>query len=421
MSRGIILAFCLIIIVIAAGPASASEIYGQSRTYTQFLDYDTGDNFIPLSEYLNFSVDDRGGSGMSFNFGGWGNADLADVRFGKRYNSDLQYAYVSYNDKSSTLSVKLGRFYVFEGVAAEQVDGLYLNEVFGRRVGLSLYGGIPVETDFDERSGDSIYGGRLSGGIPGIYTIGASYLKEKNDKRRFREEAGADLWFRIGKYLELGGKSTYNVETSGWQEHNYFLSIDLDKHFSLRPRVSWIDYKHYFTAATLSAFTFTPLTINPEERILSIGGEAEVIFTDSVSLTATYVNYSYDMAGDANYYGGKITYLPVPAAFDRRRLWSAGASYHRMSGEDDALKYNEYRLFLSRRLGAADVSLDLHDVQFDVKRNNVEHAYAAVIALGYDMTSSARIAGDLEYGKNPDFDREVKGMIKLLYAFSSGS
>jgi len=154
---------------------------------------------------------------------------------------------------------------------------------------------------------------------------------------------------------------------------------------------------------------------------MSAGGEAEIVFTDTVSFTGDYTRYSYDIAGDADYYGGKITYLSVPGSFDQRRVWSAGASYHRMNGDDDSLKYNEYRLFLSRRFGPADATIDLYDLNFDQERNGEKHAYSATLALGYDLRKYLRIGGDVEYGKNPDFDSEVRGMIKLLYNFSSGS
>jgi len=406
---------------LSSGTVYALDLGGRSRTYTQFRETAAGNRYIPLSEYLDLSIDDRSGSGISFYFGGWGNADLADESFGKRYNSDLQYAYLDYTDRSATFNAKLGRFYVFEGVAAEQVDGLFLKEYLLGRIGVSVYGGIPVETDFDKRNGDLIYGGRLSDGIPGVYTIGVSYLKEENDDLDFREETGTDLWIRMGKYAEAGGKSVYNVDTSGWQEHDYFLSLALGKNVFLKPRVSWINYEHYFTAATTSAFTFSPVTIDPDEELLTAGGEAEFIITDNVSFTGDYRRYSYALAGDADYYGGKVTYLSVPGSFDQKRKWSSGIAYHRMNGENDSLRYNEYRFFIGRRFGPADIALDLYDVNFDLERNGVSHAYTASLALGYDVTRALRIGADVEYGENPDYDKEVKGMIKIMYNINTGS
>ena len=82
-----------------------------------------------------------------------------------------------------------------------------------------------LETDPDTRSGDSVYGGRIAHSVAGIYSIGASYLKEKNDSKDFRKEEGFDVWLRPLSKIELMGTSTYNAESKNWMQHQYHAAL----------------------------------------------------------------------------------------------------------------------------------------------------------------------------------------------------
>lgn len=397
--------------------AWAVTYFGESRTYLQFRESESDETIIPLFEYLNLGVDGIGGKEISLKLGGWLRQDLADESFdNKKFNSDLQYAYLSVSDSDRTITAKLGRFYVFEGVGSGQVDGLYATQYISGRLGVSLYGGIPVETDSD---GKYIYGGRISDGIPGVYTLGLSYQKEKSENSGSSEEAGADLWLKAFSKLELQGRSVYNVDSSGWQEHTYYLTLGPFGGFSVKPEGSWIDYTRYFTAATTTAFSFTPGALIPDESVLILGGAVEYAFADAFVIAGDYLNYSYDIEGDANYYGGKISYLARPSDYSARTKGSAGLSVHRMDGDVQELQYNEYRIYGSINFGRIDLAVDLLDVDYDEGINGVDNAYSASGALGFSISNKARIVGDIEYGKNPRFDSEVKGLLKFLYAFGT--
>ena len=51
--------------------ASALDITGQSRTYLMSRETVDSTNLMPLTEYLNFKVDNSAKDSVSFNFGGW--------------------------------------------------------------------------------------------------------------------------------------------------------------------------------------------------------------------------------------------------------------------------------------------------------------------------------------------------------------
>lgn len=394
---------------------------GESRTYVQMKETSDSDTLVPFFEYLDFNLDRISDKNISFHFSGWLKYDLADESYNKKYDNDLQYAYLNVYSEKSDINLKLGRFYVFEGVAADQVDGIYAQQYVGGRLGLALYGGVPVETDFDDRDGDYIYGGRISDGIPGTYTLGISYLKEDNDSEDFREEAGADVWVHIGSGLEIFGKSAYNVDTSGWQEHNYYAVIGPFGGFSINPRYTWVDYENFFTSATTSAFEFAPFAIDPEETLQTFGGSVEYAFGGSFVLAADYVDYNYEVAGDAQYYGGSLAYRGGPLSRSFTRSNSFGLEVHRMDGDTEDLQYNEYRAYGHVNFGRFDLSVDLVDVDYEEEVNGEDNVYSLASALGFTMSKSARLAADIEYGKNPEFDYELKGFVKFLYRFGSSA
>lgn len=396
--------------------SSAFELAGESRAYLQSRETIDSNRLTPLYEYLDFTIQDMGSDYVSFHFGGWLRyKDDRDQAFSKRLNGDLQYAYMSYKKGTANAVVNLGRLFVVEGVALEQIDGIYARTDLKSGFGAAAFGGVPVETDFDKRSGDWIYGGRITHRVPGLYQIGVSYLKERNDEADFREETGVDVWVLPMKKLEISGRSSYSNFASGWMEHVYRVTLGPFSNLRLTPEVSWVDYKNYFTSATSNAFNFLSTIVDPNEEVLILGGEAHYTVNPNLSVSADYRNYSYDIAGNADYFGGKVGYsLP--------KSWGAGLSLHRMSGETDKLKYTELRVYAYKKLGkAADVTADFFNVSYDERINGVKNAYAAVVAVGYNLTKNARVAADIEYAHNPLFDKEVKAFLKFLYRFAISS
>src|SRR5512143_2568203 len=156
--------------------ASAVDLSGQSRTYLQSRQGADGTGYLPLYEYLDLKATNIGNDAVSFHFGGWGRYDPRNEEFGSRSTGDLQYAYLDIRKSQANTFLRLGRVLVNEGVAASQIDGAYARTDLRGGFTVAAYGGLPVETDGDTRSGDSVYGGRISHGMPGIYTVGVSYL-----------------------------------------------------------------------------------------------------------------------------------------------------------------------------------------------------------------------------------------------------
>jgi hypothetical protein len=392
--------------------SEAVDVTGTSTTYLQYRETANGSNLLPLYEYLNFGVNKLGKENISFQFGGWVRYDLNDNEVdGKDKNSDLQYAYLSFRSAASNGVLNLGRVMVFEGVAAERVDGAYARTDLKGGFGVSAFGGVPVETDIDLPGNNEEYGARVSHQIPGLYVIGLSYLKEEKNSQDFREEEGVDLWLRPMNKVEILGKSSYNEMTSGWMQHTYNLLLGPFSKLMFNTEASWINYGDFFTGATSSAFTFQPGgPIDPNEKVSILGETVSYAFTGGLNASVDYKSYDYNIAGNATYYGGRVAYAVTGSG-------GAGISIHRMDGNVGRLTYDEYRVYGSKKIDKADVAVDLLAVLYDVPINGVDHAYSFSLAAGYELSERLKLGADVEYSKNPDFDRDVRTFLKLIYRF----
>jgi hypothetical protein len=410
--RNPIIGTLLVLLLLCPLTAAALDLGIGSRTYLSSREGGDANHFLTFYEYLDSDVGRPGGRGFSFHAGAWGRVDALDESWDKRANGELQYGYLDWVGETANTTASLGRLSISEGVAAaEQVDGLAVRSDLLWGFAAALYGGIPVETDDDGRGGDSVYGGRLSQGISGLYRVGVSYLREKNDGNDYREDLGADLSFSPAGFLDLAGSSSYNVAQSGWMKHDYLLTIRAMDTVSLRGTVTWVDYDLFFYAPDNMAF-FNP-GLDPGETMLLLGGGLDWEAGGGLVLSVDYKSYSYDIAGSAAAYGAGLT-------------WSGsglggGLSGELMRGEEDELRYSQYRAWGTARIGMVDATLDLLDTVYAEEVSGVKNAYEGSAGLGYDVAKALRVAVDVVYAHNPWYDREVRGMFKVLYRFNSTS
>jgi hypothetical protein len=391
-------------------PSRAASLSGDSSTYLQSRQQADGSRILGGYEYLDFAVKDIGNETISFHTGGWLREDLQNAEDGKRSNSDLQYSYLSFKGKTDNTVVNLGRVMVFEGVAAERVDGIYARTDLKGGFGISAFGGSPVETNIDTPGNNQIYGGRLSHQVGDLYKIGFSALKEEKNSQDYRKEEGIDLWVHPMDKVDITGRSSYNDMTKGWMEHTYVLMLGPWAKLRFDTTASWINYDDYFFRATTSALSVFSGLIPADEKVRILGEAASYQATETVSIIADYKNFDYKLQGDANYYGGLIKYSAQGAG-------GVGLGYHRMNGTTDKLKYNEYRVYGYKKLGKLDISADVLDVGYVSAINGVKDSYSASLAAQYELTEAWKVGADVEYSHNPDFKSDTRGFLKLLYHF----
>lgn len=394
--------------------ADAFSITGQSDTIFRMRESSSDKkNLYPLYEYLKLSLTDLDKAGaVSFEAGGWVRADLADKSTDKYYETDLNYGYLSYRPKMNNAAFNVGRQFVAEGVAAERLDGLYLRSDLAAGFGAAAFAGAPVVTEPTYSGGDLIYGGRVTQSLPNYYTVGVSALQTEKNGRRIREEEGVDLWLHPVTQIDVVGRSSYNSLTSDWMEHAYTVSYSPLANLQINGDLSKINYRDYFYHVTTSALSLTNGILNPNEKSLALGGSIGYTPIKNLTVAADYKNYDYDIAGHANYFGGKATYS-LPENF------SAGFSVHRMDGVTDRLRYDEYRVYAAKKLGKLDLTVDYFDVHYDNSINGIKNTFSLTGAAAYDLTEQLKVSADVDYAKNPDFDNEVQGFMKITYAFET--
>lgn len=399
----------LLVFLSISSIASALDVTGQSRTYLLSRETVDSKKLMPLTEYLDFRVANSARDSVSFNFGGWYRYDLGNESATGRDNDDLQYAYLSITKRTGNAALDLGRVLVHEGIASEQIDGIHARTDLKGGFTVAAYGGSPVETSSDTRRGDSIAGGRISQGVPGYFSIGVSHLDEKNNTNSFRREEGVDIWLRPITKLEAQGMSSYNAMGRGWMQHSYYMTIGPFSGLRLNGEFTKINYKQFFSALTVSAFTFP--NIDPDETITTTGGSIEYAITSKLTAIADYKNFHYRIAGLADYYGGKIGFAGESSGM--------GISGHRMDSATDALQYDELGIYVSQKIARADISLQLLHLAYKQEINGVKNTDSASVAAGYALTPKVRLVADVTSSRDPDFKRDVRAMATLVYSFDA--
>lgn len=374
-------------------------------------------------EYLRLNLTDNrsDGSGLSFFLGAWGRGDFAERTGANGTDGDLQYAYLTYRAPKNNGVVSVGRQFITEGVATERIDGLYLRSDFDYGFGAAAFFGNSVITEPDPQAryqgGGAVYGARISQANRKYYNVGLSILKsEREDKSRYREEEGFDLWLHPSRQIDLTGRSTYNSITEGWMEHSYSLAYMPQQTLRFGADFSRISFKDYLATVTTPALGLdrfhNPLWGDTSETQTVAGTSITYTGIKDLTASADFKFYSYHWSGDAPYFGCKANY-----SFPDGLIM--GASFHRMEGDVDKLRYDELRGFISKKIGHADLTVDAINVYYDKEINGIRNSYSVTGAAGYELSRRFKLGADLEYSRNPDFNNEVRAIVKALYTFDS--
>jgi hypothetical protein len=396
----------------AAPAAQGATLAADSTTILRLRQSPQDRDLYPLYEYLHLSgVSEEKNGAVSYYLGGWGRLDLWDRSSDEGTNGDLQYGYLSYRANRNNLQFSAGRQFITDGLASEHLDGLYLKSDLAAGFSGSLFVGEPVTTVAPGFSGgDLIYGGRLAHSLSRYYTLGVSALKSEANGYQLREEEGIDLWLQPVAGLDVDGRSSYNSATGGWMEHSYTASYALNDRLKLSALVSKINYRDFFHHVTTSALSLTNGLLDPNEEVLSVGGNLGYVVNDRLSVTGEYRRYDYELAGDADYFGAKANFN-LPGGI------GAGLALYRMDGEGARLKYTQLRAWGARKLGPLDLTVDFYDLILDGEINGRKNTFSLSAAAGYDVSRRLRVAADLDFLRSVDSDHEIRALVKAMYAF----
>jgi hypothetical protein len=152
--------------------------------------------------------------------------------------------------------------------------------------------------------------------------------------------------------------------------------------------------------------------IDPNEKVKNLGASISYTPIQPLNLVGDYKHYDYEIAGYANYFGGKATFsLPESLV--------TGFAIHRMDGTTDKLCYNEYRVFVSKKVYRFNLTGDFLDVHYDNPINGMRGTYTAIAAASTQLSSNLKVAADVHYSRNPIYDNQWAGLVKLTYVFNT--
>jgi len=408
-----IVSILLFLPLLCSGTAPAADVTLSSKTYGLFYQRELPggekDRYAPLYEYLSADAANLGGKPIAFHFYGWGRADLAEPSGSGRISGEIGSLYMEYLHPQGNAQAKLGRFFLTEGAAMDTVDGAFVKATTPVGLGVSLYGGVPVEYSIlnGAERGDSIYGGRVFFVKAGFAELGASYLKENGSPGSLdRELYGGDLWLRVARGVELTGQATYNRSVREMASQRYAVRIVPGAAFDISAGYESYTYKGLFQSALNPAFVFP--SVDNNDKVQSIFGVVDWEFVPGLTLEVAGKNIRHDREdpGDANRgevglrysYNGKKDVAGIAAAA--------------VAADRDENEYREFRGFATYSPGKLRLTLDALTQQYELEISGKKNQTQVVATAGYQVLASLQLSGNLTYTQSPNFQEDWEGLIR---------
>jgi hypothetical protein len=383
----------------------------------------SSEDIIPATQFLGLDATKLADGNLSLHIAGWGRADLGDNSYNNsKTDGNLTYGYLRYRINKNAADIRAGRFFVREGIANEQIDGLSARTSLPFGFAISAFGGATVHThelygESSDGKGDSVFGGRLSYkykksldlGLSAVYEDDApiltNYLNGSNRK------VGADIWLSPYRWIELLGHSSYNTETDEIAEHRY--TLNLRPVADLTVSGQYTDQKEQSLLYSWAMFSGAAISSGNNATITGI--TATYTLTKSAEISVDYTLYNRE-AGNADRYGGdvRLTFLD-------NRLKSGIGYHYLVAGPEFAISgtasgsYQNLRAYMMYNTKSYFTALEGIVCLFKEKINDEKNALQAGFSLGYQLTPALALSGDISYGQNPEFKDETKGMVRLTY------
>lgn len=429
-------------------PAAEVEAYGTTlaRYWNQNYPDLSKNRYVPLTQFVGIDATGLGDSPWSLHLFGWGQTDLADASApGGKGGGDLTYGYLRYQAPRANGEFKLGRFAVPGAAGLELVDGLSARADLRGGFTISLFGGKPVIYDPEgaPKAADRSFlgGGRLAWRAGRYFELGASYLQDGTTPKvepgqpvledRSRKLLGGDLRLTPHPSLDLSGRVTFNQKkadppipdekASRLAGQDYALSWKITRSIQLSGTYIERNFKDYYAGTNLPALFRQVET----EKYKAHAGLLALGLGGPVQVTADYRKARREGNGDSTRVGAEIRTAPEG--------WKlkTGLSYHRVTASDVpltggtvafySLNHSEVRLWLLHDGGRYFASLDAVSYTFDDRNNPMLNGepktYLGVASLGFRPVAGFSVSGDLSYGMNPLYQKEVRGLLRLDFRF----
>ena len=234
--------------------------------------------------------------------------DLAEPSGSGKTSGEIGSLYMEYLHPQGNAQAKLGRFFLTEGAAMETIDGAFVKATTPLGLGVSVYGGAPVEYSIlnGTRGGTPFTAGRVFFVQAGFAEIGASYLKENGSfqEGKDRELFGGDLWLRVAPRVELTGQASYNRSVREMASQRYAVRIVPGATFDISAGYESYTYKGLFQSALNPAFVFP--SVDNNDKVRTIFGIVDWAFVPGWTLEVAGKNIRHDQSDPGDAYRGEV-------------------------------------------------------------------------------------------------------------------
>ena len=437
--------------------AWAQDVSVYSTTLVQTWKQDTGVDkytYTPATQFLGIDATKLGSDALSLHLFGWGLTDLADQSNPNgKSGGYLTYGYLQYQFSQANAEIKAGRFMVNQGGGIEHVDGVSARADLRGGFTISAFGGRPVrftsaldssaKSDYEFQR-DIIFGTRLGYRIPKAGEIGISYLQDGSTAAKdlpipspvdyWRKQLGFDIKLAPVASVDVRGRTFFDIashpDTPGTlekpskiAEHDYNLAVKISDSVSVTGAFTERNFFAYFAGTNLRSL----FRQDEKDKFRSFGGSVVWGSASDIQVIADFRNTHRESYGDANRFGADVRWN-----LSKLKIMS-GFGYHQVKADDAplvgtkipsyGLSHGEARAWVMYQMGLLSASLDGIFFNFDDKTNPNLYGqgsiYQIVGSLGYQATTNLKVSGDLSYGDDALFKKQVMGLIRVEYRFTS--
>lgn len=394
---------------------AASSLEISSRTFPRFLDSSPEANvnglYVPTYEYLSINLTDLGLDGLSLRASGWGRLDIGVDPDDKAGDGDLLYGYLDYRDSKNYYHIRLGRQFLFRGVALDNMDGILIDSTAPYGLVAEVFAGKPVVSKFEDTNSDFLYGSRLAYRIPWRLEAGVSGLFSQENGESDRENIGLDGFARPISMVEVSWKLFYSLLFENIYEATLNVNVTPIKDLKVTLSGESIDPSVRIGATSIfSVFT---------EKYFDAGINVAYTILDGITINANYLNYQF-VTDNANRFGLGASYSAelfgenlFGISFDQLK-YSEEPSSETMTG------FYQFRLFTENTfIEKVKFSLEWIRTIFDQYVYNYSGSDDVTISAGYKILKDLEVLGSVYYSKNPRYKDELQGSVFVNYNFGT--
>lgn len=434
--------------VLAAACGYSAELTFQSTTMAQYWkEARIGQSdavLSPLTQFVDVNVNNLGTENLSLYLYGWGQKHFGSTL--SKSDGELVNGYLRYHFNKANGEILAGRIFVYEYGNVEQVDGLSARADLVGGLNVSAFAGKPCYDSLvkaDKR--DFLVGARVGTKLDSMGEMGISVLMDgpkpsvdiKNQKLPYpsRRLVSTDLHFVPTVNWDITARTSYHTELRELAEQDYAVRYRAHPLLSLTGQFIDRKYRSYFAATTLPMI-FRQDTLDAQKSYIAkfqlgkMDGKYEFV--------GDYKHMVRDSLGNADRIGGELRLnhskenTSIRYGLGYHRIIAGPSRMHPVVVTDPALPFyslshHELRAFTFADWGKYFGSLDAVYHRYDDKKNPNIAAGAnlkwkadvleIMASMGWRPKDSCVLSGDLIYGANPMFARELRAALRLEYRF----